>query len=167
MTGNVDMQKPKRKRVTANKKPSVWLKPLEPSEEVLLNLRRWSATTDYWVADNGTVWKGEPGNLYPMTPLATSPNGGLGIWLTLSPGVQRCYSLARLVLMAFDGGPPLPQLVAKHRNGDVQDNRLVNLYWGRGGRPRKHPVLPFVRLLPPPLLGNISLPKRSPGPGAG
>ena len=43
-------------------------------------------------------------------------------------GRVSCHGVSGLILKAFRGAAP--GKVACHRNGDTQDNRLDNLYWG-------------------------------------
>lgn len=43
---------------------------------------------------------------------------------------NRALRLNRVVLLAHVGEPPEDNMQACHRNGDRQDNRLDNLYWG-------------------------------------
>lgn len=45
-------------------------------------------------------------------------------------GKNHAVRLNRLVLFAFEGAPPREDMQACHSNGNRQDNRLSNLYWG-------------------------------------
>jgi hypothetical protein len=45
-------------------------------------------------------------------------------------GKYRPHLVHRLVLMAFVGPPPQPDMHACHIDGDPTNNRLENLYWG-------------------------------------
>lgn len=47
-----------------------------------------------------------------------------------SPGRQETILIHNVMLRAFVGDPPLPGLVACHRDGNPLNNVLENLYWG-------------------------------------
>jgi len=40
------------------------------------------------------------------------------------------YRVHTLVLTVFKGPSPSPELIARHENGNCQDNRASNLFWG-------------------------------------
>lgn len=49
-----------------------------------------------------------------------------------SPSGPRRRPAAQLVLLAFVGGPPSPKHGALHRDDNVANDNLDNLYWGTG-----------------------------------
>lgn len=60
--------------------------------------------------------------------LSSQKSGHLSVEFHMH-GKRQHVLVHRLVLMAFVGSPPAG-MEACHRNGDPQDNRVVNLYWG-------------------------------------
>jgi hypothetical protein len=44
-------------------------------------------------------------------------------------GVKTRVGIHRLVLLAFVGNPPRPEMVAAHNDGDPRNNSLANLRW--------------------------------------
>ncbi len=89
----------------------------------------------YEASNQGRVrsWRrpGKPSERAPhphvLSPAATR-GGYLFVGLSLDGRTWQAR-LNRLVLIAFIG-PPFEGAHACHRNGDNQDNRLENLYWG-------------------------------------
>lgn len=66
---------------------------------------------------------------HPRILRAGQTRGGyLTVGLSLNGSVKH-FRLNRLVLLTH-AGPPFEGAQACHRNGDRQDNRLGNLYWG-------------------------------------
>ena len=83
----------------------------------------------YRVGDDGSVWsqrsrrRGTPGDWRQLKPVQMS-NGYLQVQL----GRGNQTAIHRLVLLVFVGPCP-PGMLAAHRNGVRNDNRLENLRW--------------------------------------
>lgn len=86
-----------------------------------------------------------PGRVLRAWRQGSTGTGYWTVWL-YRDGEPASWRIHRLVLLAFDR-EPLPDEHGRHLNGDVDDNRLVNLAWGsasdngldtvRNGRHRK------------------------------
>jgi hypothetical protein len=61
--------------------------------------------------------------------LTAIKDGYLSVNLCGEAGIRKRARLNRLVCEAFYGPAPTPKHHAAHRNGDIIDNRLENLYW--------------------------------------
>lgn len=69
-----------------------------------------------------------------LNPSEHTPGGYRQVKLpnreSASPGAQRTAFVHALVLEAFVGPRPAPEMEARHLNGVPSDNRLSNLIWG-------------------------------------
>ena len=84
---------------------------------------------DYFVSDLGRVLSmrvSSPGVL--LQPWADR-DGYQHVGIINSEGASKRYAVHRLVMFAFEGGPPSLGFVVAHGNGIRSDNRLPNLRW--------------------------------------
>lgn len=56
-------------------------------------------------------------------------NGYKQVFLTHKSGKRVIWYIHRIILLAFKGGPPTPDMTVDHINNDRLDNRLINLRW--------------------------------------
>lgn len=91
-------------------------------------------STRYRVSDQGIVESCVSGVWRRLRPFARKA-GHLSVRTYPDAGRRQKVYVHTLVLETFVGPCP-PGMQCHHRNGDVADNRLENLYWG----PRKMPA---------------------------
>ncbi len=107
----------------------------------------------YRVGSDGTVWScrvtgshfSAPGKTWHLLR-GCYDHDGYKLFSPRRDGKNHTLRVARIVLLAFVGPPPLPGMEAAHENGIRADNRLVNLRWathvGNEADKQRHGTLP-------------------------
>lgn len=102
----------------------------------------------YWVSDTGEV----RGTMNRPLGRVHYLNGGVGVNVTSSAtGMATTVPVAILVLDAFVGARPTDKHRPRHRNGDLTDCRVENLYWGIPGRSEDPTPTPTPTPVPTPV----------------
>jgi len=105
-------------------KPSTILVPFPEVRGV--HFARIPSYIDYAASDDGHIWSSKSGRWKRMSAVPR-PNGYLTVGLCRRNKVKR-YKVARLVLMAFQGLPPVG-MECCHNDGDRLNDQLSNLRW--------------------------------------
>src|SRR4051794_28673156 len=90
-----------------------------PGEEVVVGWRPCPGAPGYWVSSLGQVLQGPPPYGRPMSVGHGKDGRETARVFVTPPGEgQKCLSLARAVLEAFEGPPPEEGMVVRYRDGD-------------------------------------------------
>ena len=100
----------------------------QPVEHVRYHSLGWGRTLLYRVGSDGSSWSSRDGVNWRELNTNPSPNRYVEVCMDRKAGAFVRIHVA--VLSAFGGPAPTPEHCCCHKDGNILNNRISNLYWG-------------------------------------